>query len=155
MTTLMNVNKVVHNSDWMIANSDEYGYTVIPNNNSVRLQQGICGPVALGVITNTPCHMVIRDMRTYDSTSCTMNNPGTPMSVMQTIITKLFDVHMYTFEEAHTFNTMQRYAIQGTYIVHTKPIDSDVAHYTVLQDGIEYGAGTSANHNVIGYWKLD
>ena len=152
---LCNINKLIHNNttDWTIVDEDQYGAIVLPNTHRVTQEQGHCAATAIGILTNTLCETVIRDMRRYDPTSCTVQHPGTEIHVVDSIMSKLFNT-TYCVHETQ-FNTFQEYVSTGTYLVFTTNTKGEEPHYTVLQDGIEYGAGTSANMTVRGYWQID
>ena len=153
MTTVMNVNKVSTQSEWVITSKDEYGYNILPKFNHGAV--GYCAPVAIALLTNSNFKFVVDDIHTYDKTACRPVSPGTTLGTVDTIMQKVFNVRFYADEHNALFNSVQQWLKEGTYLFLTRTTDGSYDHYTILQDGVEYGAGTSANHTVLGYWRLD
>ena len=152
MVTLMNVNKVAHNQDWTIVDQIESNYIVAPSDPAIHWDQGICVPTALGIVTNTLCDTVIQDLRRYDPDCVSLRKPGAPIHVLEQVVWTLFHTKLTQWNES--FNSFQHNNTEGTYIVWVR-LPNERSHVTVLQDGVEYGAGSALHCEVQGYWKLD
>ena len=153
MVTLMNINKVAHHHNWVITYRNKYGFNVLPKFDHGAA--GYCGPTAIALLTHSNFKFVIDDIRTYDKSACRPSTPGTSLNTVDAIMQKLFNVRFYVDEHNTPFNSAQEWLKKGTYLFLTRAADGSYDHYTILQDGMEYGTGTSTNHTVLGYWRLD